>query len=191
MTAAWLIPAGSLMAAVALIDHPARRTPILMELIDRCRFLPIPVDDIERLALWCREHTPETARFIGPPGPKTFRLWARRSVAFNRAASPYHAEGLADWFARFSDHVDFHATPAEFVRAYLANRHRFESRYDALSDAQLASLAIRQGASYVIAASNATDRGEPGPDSALERLHAEGRYAVYRLRSTELVHRHR
>ena len=68
-------------------------TSVLMGLIDRCRFLPVPVDDIERLALWCREHTPGTARFIGPPGPKTFRLWARRSVAFNRAASPVSRRG--------------------------------------------------------------------------------------------------
>ena len=134
--------------------------------------------------------------FVGPPGPKTFRLWARRSVAFNRAASPYHAEGLADWFARFQDHVDFHATPAEFVSAYLADRHRFEARYQALSDAQRAALAVRQGASYVVAAAPAPiddalagDQSMPAPP--LELLHVEGRYAVYRVSATELVHRHR
>ena len=27
-------------------------------LINRCRFAAVPLDDIERLALWCREHTP-------------------------------------------------------------------------------------------------------------------------------------
>jgi hypothetical protein len=158
----------------------------------------VPVDDVERLALWCRENTPRSARFIGPPGPKAFRLWARRSVAFNRAASPYHAAGLADWFARFQDHVDFHAPPAEFVRAYLADRHRFESRYQALSDAQRAALAVRQGASYVVAAAPAPApidhtiaRVETVPAPPLELLHVEGRYAVYRVRATELVHRHR
>ena len=57
--------------------------------------------------VWCREHTPADARFIGPPGPKTFRLWSLRSLAFNRAGSPYHAAGLADWAARFRDHVGF------------------------------------------------------------------------------------
>jgi hypothetical protein len=194
MAVAWLIPMAALLAAVVSTDHPARRHPILLELIDRCRFIPVPVDDIERLALWCRENTPTTARFIGPPGPKTFRLWARRSLAFNRAASPYHAEGLADWFARFQDHVDFHATPAEFVRVYLANRHRFESRYEALSDAQRAELAVRQGASYVVAPAptdGALARERSEAALPLELLHVEGRYAVYRVRAVELVHRHR
>ena len=60
-------------------------------LVRRCRFAEVPVDDLERLAVWCRTHTPEDARFIGPPGPKTFRLWSRRNLAFNRAGSPYHA----------------------------------------------------------------------------------------------------
>ena len=171
------------------------RHPLLEGLINRCRFIAVPVDDIERLAVWCREHTPKTARFIGPPGPKTFRLWSRRSVAFNRSASPYHAAGLADWFARFQDHVDFHATPAEFVRAYLADRHRFEARYQRnLSDARRAALAVRQGASYVVAAAPteaASGPRETTPSGPLELLHVEGRYAVYRVRSTELVHRQR
>jgi hypothetical protein len=198
MTAAWLIPLAALVAAVVSTDHSSGRNRLLLGLIDRCRFMSVPVDDVERLALWCRENTPRSARFIGPPGPKAFRLWARRSVAFNRAASPYHAAGLADWFARFQDHVDFHATPAEFVRVYLADRHRLESRYQALSDAQRAALAVRQGASYVVAAApaqasidNAVARVETVAVPPLELLHVEGRYAVYRVRATELVHRHR
>ena len=97
------------------------RSPLVRGLISRCRFAAVPADDVERLALWCRDHTPATARFIGPPGPKTFRLWSQRSLAFNRSASPYHAAGLADWFARFQDHVDFHG-PAEDVRAGLRGR---------------------------------------------------------------------
>ena len=195
LTAAWLIPIAALLASAAASNQPSMRHSLLEGLLSRCRFIAVPVDDIERLAVWCREHTPRTARFIGPPGPKTFRLWSRRSVAFNRSASPYHAAGLADWFARFQDHVDFHATPAEFVRAYLPDRHRFEARYQQnLSDAQRAALAVRQGASYVVAAAPtgaAAGREETTPSDPLELLHVEGRYAVYRVRSTELVQRHR
>ncbi len=152
LTLAWLMPLAALLAAAVPLDHPASRHPLVRGLISRCRFAAVPADDIERLALWCRDHTPQAARFIGPPGPKTFRLWSRRSLAFNRAASPYHADGLADWFARFQDHVDFHGSPAEFVRSYVNNRHGFESRYQALTDADRAALAFRQGATYVIAA---------------------------------------
>jgi hypothetical protein len=194
LTAAWLIPIAALLAGVSALNHPEPCHPLVKGLIDRCRFVPVPLDDIERLALWCREHTHRTACFIGPPGPKTFRLWSRRSLAFSRAASPYHAAGLADWFARFQEHVDFHGTPADFVRAYLADRHRFEARYQALSEAQRAGLAVRQGASYVIAAAPQDDAPSCNSKrcaSPLELVHAEGRFAVYRVRSPEGIRRHR
>ena len=191
---AWIIPLASLLAAAVPLDHAAARHPLVRGLINRCRFAAVPADDIERLGLWCRDHTPATARFIGPPGPKTFRLWSRRSLAFNRAASPYHADGLADWFARFQDHVDFHGSPAEFVRSYVGDRHGFEARYQAQSDADRAALALRQGATYVVAAApsdrNRDTQSQPsaGP---LDLLHVEGRYAVYRVNPELLVQRQR
>jgi hypothetical protein len=190
---AWAVPLASFLACLLPADHPAAQSRLASSLVHRCRFTEIPCDDIERLALWCRAHTPEWARFIGPPGPKTFRLWSRRSLAFNRAGSPYHAAGLADWFARFQDHVDFHDSPAAFVRAYVNNRHGFESRYQALGDDKRAALALRQGASHVIAA--ARRRGDDAPDGVkgvdpFELLHVEGEYAVYRVRSAALVQRH-
>jgi hypothetical protein len=194
MAAAWVVPLGALAAAGLPGESPAARHVLVRSLIDRCRLAAVPLDDLERLALWCRAHTPATARFVGPPGPKTFRLWSRRSLAFNRAASPYHAAGLVDWFARFQEHVDFHDSPGEFVRAYLVDRHRFEARYQALSDAQRAAMALRQGATYVVADAPAAHEGpasSPATVSPLELLHVEGRYAVYRVRSRELVQRHR
>ena len=164
-------------------------SPLVRGLIARCRFAAVPIDDIERLAVWCRDHTPIDARFIGPPGPKTFRLWSRRSLAFSRSGSPYHAAGLADWFARFQDHVDLHVPPAEFVRAYVAGRHRLEARYDAIGDQELAALAMRQEADHVIAltarlwsewpagaiAHRGTLRGLPGHLAEAESLAADQR----------------
>ncbi len=165
------------MANVIPPDHSLSQSALCRALTARCRFADRPVDDVERLASWCREHTPPEARFIGPPGPKTFRLWSRRSLAFNRAASPYHAAGLADWFSRFQDHVALHAAPEVFVRKYLRARHELESRYDELGAEELAGLARRQGADHVFALAEAGCSG-PGP---LELLHREGRYAVYRV----------
>jgi hypothetical protein len=194
LAVAWAGPIASLLAAAVPVDHAAARYPFVRGLINRCRFAAVPVDDIERLGLWCRDHTPLTARFIGPPGPKTFRLWSRRSLAFNRAASPYQADGLADWFARFEDHVDFHGSSSDFVRAYVANRHGLESRYDELSDAQRTALAVRQGATYVVAAAPRNRQRDMHADPAaspLDLLHVEGRYAVYRVRPELVVQRHR
>ncbi len=175
--ASWLVPAAALVAnLVPEAAFPGGRA-LHQALIRRCRFGEVPVDDLERLAIWCRDNTPKDARFIGPPGPKTFRLWSRRSLAFNRAGSPYHAAGLADWSSRFRDHVGFEGTNAELVRAYLHDRHGLERRYDRLSAAQKAALATRQGARYVIAAAPEQDPA----DTPLRRLHSEGRFAVYRV----------
>ena len=187
----WAVPVGGLVAGMIPIDHALGRHEGVRELVARCRFAAVPIDEVEVLAVWCRDNTPESARFIGPPGPKGFRLWSHRSLAFNRAGSPYHAEGLNDWFERFADHVDFHGTPAEFVRAYLDGRHRLEARYDAMTDAQREALAVRQGADHVIAQRPATDAKEETHLTApLELLHVEGKYAVYRVRSETVTHRH-
>jgi hypothetical protein len=179
LAASWALPFGAGLAA----NFADPRSPWAAALVARCRFAATPSDDVERLALWCRAHTPTTARFIGPPGPKTFRLWSLRSLAFNRAASPYHARGVADWAARFRAHIGFEGSSAELVRAYQRDRHGLERRYQVMSDAKRAALAVAQGASYVVAAPPAG--GGPTPkDDPLELLHVEGRYAVYRVRES-------
>jgi hypothetical protein len=178
ISSAWLIPSA---AAIVQCQSPAGDSPtnaVARALVAHCRFAEVPIDDQERLAAWCKDHTPASARFIGPPGPKGFRYWSRRAVAFNRAASPYHATGLADWAHRFREHVAFTGTTEEFARAYLQDRQRLERRYDALGAQQLADLARRQEASYVVASPSVSSR-ERDPDSPLELLRVEGRYAVY------------
>jgi len=183
MVCAWAIPTLALCAGLIPADDQVARSPWVRGLIARCRFAEVPIDDIERLAVWCREHTPARARFIGPPGPKTFRLWSRRSLAFNRASSPYHAAGLADWFARFQDHVDVHDAPQAFVQHYLSDRHRFEARYDEFSEEKRAELAFRQGADHVIALAPGSVQDSPSDrHNPLLLLHREGRFAVYLIK---------
>jgi hypothetical protein len=190
---AWLVPMCAMAVAVIPADHPAAGHALVRGLVDRCRFYPVPLDDMERLAVWCRDHTPASARFIGPPGPKTFRLWSRRSLAFNRSGSPYHGAGLSDWFSRFADHVEFRGSAQEFVRAYVAHRHEFEARYQAMSDSRRAALAVRQGADHVIAEApgGSVCRGSMESTEPLELLHVEGRYAVYRVNPSAMVQNHR
>jgi hypothetical protein len=72
----------------------------------------------------------------------------------------------------------------------VAGRHRFEARYQSLSDAQRAALALRQGASFVIAAPPVPRTSNMCPDGPHERrplelFHTEGRFAVYRVTSPE------
>jgi len=190
---AWAVPVLALAGAVLPARGPDDWRLLRSELISRCRFAETPIDDLERLAVWCREQTPRDARFIGPPGAKTFRLWSRRELAFNRASSPYHAAGLADWAARFADHVGYSGSIAGFADAYLTDRHRLERRYDEWSDKELAALAERQGAQYVITQAHeqflSDAEGSTGETEArssrppLALLRVEGRYAVYRVRN--------
>lgn len=182
---AWSLPLAAIVAGTFPQDSPLAESRTVRGLLARCRFAATPINDIERLAVWCREHTPESGRFIGPPGPKGFRLWSHRSWAFNRAGSPYHARGLRDWYERFRQHVDFDGPPEALVQAYLDGRHRLESRYDEMTDGQLAALASRQGAEFVVARA---DRPDQGAQSSLERLHEQGEYAVYRVRPESLAH---
>jgi hypothetical protein len=171
--AAWAVPSAALVVGLAMTDPGSKAWSAA--LVGRCRFVEVPTDDLERLAIWCREQTPPSSRFIGPPGPKGFRLWSRRSLAFNRAASPYHAEGLADWAGRFRDHVGFVGTTAEFARAYLEGRHDLEAGYGKMTDAELAGLARKQGATHIVVPSSRPIGDPAGP---LRRLRVEGRYAV-------------
>jgi hypothetical protein len=181
MVGAWAIPAAALVVPWVVADPGSR--PWSAGLVGRCRFAEVPIDDLERLATWCRDQTPASSRFIGPPGPKTFRLWSRRTLAFNRAASPYHAEGLADWATRYRDHVGFDGSTAEFARAYLPDHgHALEAGYGRMTDAELADLARRQGATHILVPS-ARPSGDPaGP---LERLRVEGRWAIERVRTAD------
>jgi hypothetical protein len=176
---AWAVPVATMVANVVPekeLGHTLRG--VRDALVRRCRFAEVPVDDVERLAVWCRENTPADARFIGPPGPKTFRLWSLRDLAFNRAGSPYAAAGLADWARRFADHVGASRSPEALAAAYLRDRHGLEGRYDRLTADALAALARRQGAGYVVARGPEKGRLDTG---ALELLHVEGRYAAYRV----------
>ncbi len=177
---AWAVPAWALM--VPLFVARPESHPWAVALLGRCRFAEVPTDDLERLGVWAREHTPASSRFIGPPGPKGFRLWSRRDLAFNRSGSPYDAQGLADWSTRYRDHVGFSGTTAGFVRAYLDDRHALEARYQAKTDREKAELAARQGAGYVLAAAPGGEE-RADPSSPLELLKVEGRYAIFRVRS--------
>ncbi len=135
----WLVP------RLEVLEYSSWGGRFVEACVSQWRFDERPRDDTERLALWCRDYTPRDAVFIGPPGQKTFRLWSKRSLAFNRAGSPYHAEALADWFNRFKDHVGFDGSSREFAQAYLRDRQKLERQYDLLNDQKLHDLAKRQG----------------------------------------------
>jgi hypothetical protein len=172
---AWAIPLAAVMATW-VTEAPGSFGATARALVAHCRFGETPLTDEERLAVWTRAHTAPDVRLVTPPGPKSFRLWSHRAVAFNRAASPYHAAGLADWADRFRRHVGFDGPPDAFARAYLADRQALEAGYDAQSGDALADLAESQGAGLVL-----TRKPPADPGRRLTPLAAEGRYRLYRV----------
>lgn len=180
LLAAWAVPVAAGGMILARGDR-AGDGPIGRALVGRCRFAEVAVDPAERIAAWCRTHTPPASRFVVPPGEKEFRLWSRRAVAFNRAGSPYHAVALLDWAERFRAHVGFIGTARDFARAYLDGRHNLERNYDRMTPAAKLALARSQGATYVL---ERFPRSGAPPDlgPALERVAEQGGYAVYRVR---------
>jgi hypothetical protein len=178
---AWIVPVGTMVMSTVPAVRRHLSVAQVESLLSYCRFGETPVGDFERLAVWCRDHTPTSARFVGPPGAKGFRLWSERSLAFNQAGSPYHGKGLADWVVRYRDHIRFEGTTATLAHLYVHARRPLEMRYDAMNEAELAALATRQGAAYVVAPPGRIGSQESSA-SPLELLHVEGRYAVYRVR---------
>ena len=173
---AWAVPLLALtLQASGLASEDAQLW--LQKICAHVRVAESPMDDLERIATWCRLQTPSNASFIGPPGPKGFRLWSRRSVAFNRAGSPYHAAGLADWASRFQAHVGHTGDVTQFAQSYLANRQELERGYDLRSSSELVELAQNQGADHVLVS------GAPRlDDPRLHLLHTEGKYSVYAVK---------
>jgi hypothetical protein len=89
---------------------------------------------------------------------------------------------VADWAERFRAHVAFDGSSADLIRTYQRDRHALEARYQAMSDAGRAALAVGQGATYVVAAPP-LGRDFTRPENPLELVHAEGVYALYRVRA--------
>lgn len=170
---AWSVPLAAFVVPPLLGVESGN--PVVETLAGRCRFWAVPLDDVEKLAVWAREQSPTNAVFMGPPGPKAFRLWSMRSLVFNRAASPYHATGLSAWADRFKAHVSFVGSNQEFAAAYLKNRQALESRFEQRSNREIVDLASRYGAEFVLTAS----KREAG--DGLNRLKTQGRYSIFRV----------
>jgi hypothetical protein len=80
--------------------------------------------------------------------------------------------------------VGFNGSINAFAKAYLADRQGLERRYQELSDDDRVRLARHYGATYVIAAASGLNGRSDGP---LHVEHVEGRYAVYRVESPEIL----
>ena len=67
---AWVVPTLALCSGLIPADHPVARGSLVRGLIARCRFAAVPIDDIERLAAWCRGTRPTRRGSSDRRGPR-------------------------------------------------------------------------------------------------------------------------
>ena len=130
---AWAVPAAALCAAAIPLDGALARSAFVRGLISRCRFVAVPADDVERLALWCREHTPRVGAVHRAARPQDVPplVAAKPGVQPRREPLPRRRAWPTGSLA-FRTTSDFHGDAEEFVQRYLADRHGFEARYEQL-----------------------------------------------------------
>ena len=167
---------------------PRRGSRSCERLVDRCRIAPMPLDDIERLALWCRDHTPHRRGSSGRPAPRpsgsgrdgTWRSIARAARIMARA---WPTGSLAlrttsiSAARRRSSFGPIGTTGMSSRRGTIRSAMSSERPWPSGRGLSTSSPRRRKTASRQQIA---------GP---LELLHVEGRYAAYRVIPSALVHR--
>lgn len=116
------------------------------------------------LETWSREHTPVDALFLIPPELGRFRLLSRRAVVVDTKSPPLRADLLVAWYQRLCAvaRVDSARTTDEIV-----------ARYHKLSADELADVAHRFGADYIVVRAPMPGLGVPE--------FANDAFAVYRV----------
>lgn len=158
----WALPGWAFAALGVLVWVPA---------LVGLQVVPVPRDDTERLAAWCRSETPRDAVFLVPPGLSGFRLWAERAEVVDWWTPPITAPGLLEWARRLQAVTGLEDRP---LRDFVALGEGAMARYETLPPARLTSLARRYGADYVV-----SSRDLSGPE--LEVVHRQGALVLHRM----------
>ncbi len=120
-------------------------------------------DDELALARWVRAETPVDALFLAPPGEYRFRMLARRAMVVDTKSPPLRPDLLIVWYQRLCAMTLYPAAPTfEAV----------EAKYGTLSAAELAQVARRFGADYIVVDAPTVFAEPP--------LFANGAYRVFR-----------
>jgi hypothetical protein len=134
----------------------------------RIELLP-PVRALHALV---RERTPQTARFLIPPGQSSFRLEARRSVFVDWKCTPMKGDEALEWQRRMLLAMGADAFPAI---GYALPRAA-DAAYNARPLRELSLLARTENMTHVLA----RNRRESEP--TLHPLFSSGGYTIYELR---------
>lgn len=169
----WTPPAWTLVALGALawgLPLAALAAGPSSTLARGLQFAPVPRDDTEALALWCRSETPRDAVFLVPPGLSGFRLWSQRAEVVDWWTPPITAPDLLEWARRLQAVTGLEDRS---LREFVALGEGAMGRYEELPPEQLAALARRYGAEYVVSRRDLTGGG-------LVLVHRQGALVLHR-----------
>jgi len=136
-----------------------------------------------RFCAWVKNHTKVDALFVVPPQEQSFRLHAERAIVVNFKGVAQLSGELRAWRDRLGDVLGM-SDLTLLQRPFNRTLPDLADRYRARTPAQLAQVAGRYGATYVV-----TDRIFPHtaetPSYPFDLVHESDGYFLYALRPTE------
>jgi hypothetical protein len=135
----------------------------------------MPRDDADYVAMcrWVATETPIDALFLVPPDEESMRLVGRRAIVVNYKAVPQLSAELVQWRQRMCDVLAMDDL-TQLPHGYSHTLPAIRERYDQLTADQLAAIAQKYQARYVIASHSL-------PTLGAMQIHAAGRYMLYDL----------
>ncbi len=122
---------------------------------------PFPQAALELAGVWAKEHTPQDALFMIPPGrdKESFQIWSHRSIVFNVKMFPFTQGEWPQWIERYyamGGVSDPQRQAADAQLLYDSPGGEFvDDMYAVLSADQLINIAHRYHAGYVVSSCEA------------------------------------
>ena len=129
--------------------------------------------DVNRLAWWCRRHTPRDALFLTPPEVSSFRLMSERATFIDYKGNGFTNTAIVEWYARL--HALYRMQHGRVPAPSEASRHKVRDAYEHATAEQIAALAKDHGIRYFVARARPSGK----PDYPFPLVHAQGVWRLY------------
>lgn len=127
------------------------------------------------LYAWIREHTPNDARFLIPPGQSSFRMHARRSIFVDWKCAPMKGDEALEWKRRMLAAMGTNKIP---TRGYMLPRAA-DVAYAARPLSDLSQLARSENMTHILARGRASRASAQA--AGLRVMFEHGGYVVYEI----------
>jgi hypothetical protein len=132
----------------------------------------IPEDDADYIALahWARENTAQDAIFVVPPNEQSWRLESRRAIIINFKAIPQTTADMPEWKRRMQDVTGVRDLPS-LAGTFTSTLAKLGQVYDARSAEDLAAVARKYHAQYIVTTDDYATLPHAAPDFGRWRMY--------------------